>query len=665
MEESGDVVDISISFFKDENSSDSSSVHEKTIAFVGNPSVGKSAFFSRVTGVGVIVSNYPGTTVELTHGTMRFDSKTVDLVDLPGIYSLGAATEDEKVSKRYLLTEHPDVIVNVLDATRLERNLYLTLQLLELNIPMVVALNQMDAAEEMGMEIDVKKLSSMLGVPVIPTIATKGIGLYDVIFRALEAGTKDECRIKVYYDDHIRDALEKLDREFPNINQCVKMRALQNDSDFVNLCCSAEAADKLLSTASGSIAEDIENVHEMSVPDTIARDIFGEAGYIVDSVVSRTERKKTVKDRIDEVLTSQDAGIITLVFVLLLTFVMVFYIGGFLEEWIVNFFEMFVVQPVDSMTAGMNPVIQNILIYALLGIEAGFAIAVPYIGVFYIILSILEDSGYLTRAAFLLDTLTHRLGLHGRAVIPLILGYGCNVPAIMSTRTLNTLRERRIASVLISLTPCSARTVIILGLVGTFVGYWAAVSIYVLQLFIIYSIGWVLGKSLPGERTGFIMEMSPLRQPDVMATLQKTWIRIREFVYIAFPLLIVGSALLGAVEAVGLLDVFETAVEPLSVGLLGLPAFAATALIFGILRKEMALEILAVLAGTANFALVMTPLQMYVFAVVTTIYIPCVATIVILKHELGWKDTVGIIAFTVSLALVIGVLINFAASLLV
>ncbi|MCG7850889.1 MAG: ferrous iron transporter B, partial [Methanosarcinaceae archaeon] len=480
----------------------------------------------------------------------------------------------------------------------------------------------------------------------------------------IEAGVEDECRIKVYYDDHIRDALEKLDREFPHINQCVKMRALQNDSDFVNLSCSVEDADKLLSAASGSIAEYIENVHEMSVPDTIARDVFGEAGYIVDSVVSRTERKRTVKDRIDEVLTSQDAGIITLVFALLLTFAMVFYIGGFLEEGIVNLFETYVVQPADSMTAGMNPVIQNVLIYALLGIEAGFAIAIPYIGVFYIILSILEDSGYLTRAAFLLDTLTHRLGLHGRAVIPLILGYGCNVPAIMSTRSLNTLRERRIASVLISLTPCSARTVIILGLVGTFVGYWAAVSIYVLQLFIIYSTGWVLGKGLPGERTGFIMEMSPLRQPDVMATLQKTWIRIREFVYIAFPLLIVGSALLGAVEAVGLLDVFETAVEPLSVGLLGLPAFAATALIFGILRKEMALEILAVLAGTANFALVMTPLQMYVFAVVTTIYIPCVATIVILKHELGWKDTAGIIAFTASLALVIGALINFAAPLL-
>jgi ferrous iron transport protein B len=249
------------------------------------------------------------------------------------------------------------------------------------------------------------------------------------------------------------------------------------------------------------------------------------------------------------------------------------------------------------------------------------------------------------------------MGLHGRAVIPLVLGLGCNVPAIMATRALNTLRERRIASVLISLIPCSARTVIILGLVGTFVGYWAAVSIYVLEIFIIFITGWILGRGLPGERTGFIMEMGPLRHPDVVSTLKKTWLRIREFVYIAFPLLIVGSALLGGLDSLGILDIFENAVSPVSVGLLGLPAFAATALVFGILRKEMALEILAVLAGTANFAMVLTPLQMYVFAVITTIYIPCVATIAILKHELGTRDTLMISTFTILLALTVGALV--------
>jgi len=659
------VVAIRTSFCNNDtdNHTIANSRHDTTIAFVGNPSVGKSAFFSRLTGVGVDISNYPGTTVELKHGSVKIGTKTVDVVDLPGIYSLGAATDDEKVSKRYLLKEKPDTIINVLDATRLERNLYLTLQLLELNIPVVVAMNQMDAAEEMGISIDIPNLSNILGVPVIPTVATKGIGLDDVVHAAIGENAK-VSRIKVHYDGHIRSALDRLDGTFSDIDRGVKMRALLNDEDFVMMCCSKDDAIQLLEVSS-SITKDIEQAHGMSIYDTIARDIYGEAGHIVDSVVKRTERRKTLKDRIDNILTSQYMGIATLVAALLLTFAIVFYIGGILEGGIVDLFEMYLIQPARLITAGMHPVLQNALIYALLGIEAGFAIAIPYIAVFYIILSLFEDSGYLTRAAFLLDTLTHKVGLHGRAIIPLILGYGCNVPAIMSTRALSTIRERRIASILIALTPCSARTVIILGLVGTFVGYWAAISIYILELAIIFSTGWILGKGLPGERTGFIMEMAPLRKPDPKATLQKTWLRIREFVYVAFPLLVIGSAVLGAADAVGILDAFESAIGPVSMGLLGLPAFAATALVFGVLRKEMALEVLAVLAGTANFALVLTPLQMYVFAVITTIYVPCVATIAILKHELGWKDTAWISIFTMVLALVVGMLINSLASILI
>ncbi|MHC1576375.1 MAG: nucleoside recognition domain-containing protein, partial [Methanosarcinaceae archaeon] len=394
------------------------------------------------------------------------------------------------------------------------------------------------------------------------------------------------------------------------------------------------------------------------------RDLYGEAGQIVDGVTSYVESRSTLKHKIDNLLTSEYVGIVGLFCALLLTFMLVFKVGGFLEEGIVMLFETYLVQPARVIMSGSNPILENIVIYSLLGVEAGFAIAIPYIGLFYIMLSIFEDSGYLTRAAFLLDRMTHKVGLHGRAIIPLVLGFGCSVPAIMATRTLNTRRERRIASALITLIPCSARTVIILGLVGTFVGYWAAVSIYVLELLVILVTGWILGRGLSGERTGLIMEMSPLRRPDVTATMKKTWLRIREFIYVAFPLLIAGSALLGILDAVGVLDVFQTAVGPFFTGLLGLPAFAATALVFGILRKEMALEILAVLAGTASFAMVLTPLQMYVFAVVTTIYIPCVATIAILNHELGTRDTVAISVFTVVLALTIGAVINHTALLI-
>jgi ferrous iron transport protein B len=629
-----------------------------TIAFIGNPSVGKSVFFSRLTGVGVEISNYPGTTVALKRGTVKARGKTIEVVDLPGIYSLGVTNEDEKVTKKYLVQDKPDIIINVLDASRLERNLFLTLQLMELDIPMVIALNQVDLAADLGILVDIDRLSELLGLPVVPTVAIWGIGLDEVVLVALAEQEKTQKHRRVEYSRWIQEALSKLDHSFPNLSPSVKTAALLNDAEFVELCCMPPEANAVLSSAR-RLRQNLELEHGISVPDTIARDLYGEAGYIVDSVVTRFEPKKSIKERIDSVLTSPNFGIVVLISALLLTFLLVFRVGGFLENWIVNdIFEPHVILPVENITSGMSPILRNVILYSLRGVEAGFAIAIPYIAVFYAILSIFEDSGYLTRAAFLLDNLTHKLGLHGRAVIPLVLGFGCNVPAIMAVHALGTRREKRIASILISLIPCSARTVIILGLVGTFVGFWPAVSIYVLEVIIIASVGWILGKSLPGQRSGFIMEMTPLRKPKLKSTLMKTWMKSREFVFIAFPLLLLGSAFLGIADSLGLLSIFQNFVEPVSVGLLGLPAFAATALVFGILRKEMALQILAVLAGTANFAAVMTPVQIYQFAVITTIYVPCVATIAVLKHELGTKDTVSIVFFTIFLALGVGVLIR-------
>jgi ferrous iron transport protein B len=636
--------------------------YDMTIAFIGNPSVGKSVFFSRLTGVGVEISNYPGTTVALKRGIVNARGKTIEVVDLPGIYSLGIANEDEKVTKRFLIEDRPDVIVNVLDASRLERNLFLTLQLLELDIPMVIALNQVDLAADLGILVDIDRLSELFGLPAVSTVAIWGVGLDEVVLVALSEAGKTQKHHRVGYSPRIQEALSKLDYSFPNLSPSVKTAALLNDAEFVELCCKPPEANALLSSAR-RLRQNIELGYGISVPDTIARDLYGEAGYIVDSVVTRFEPKKSIKERIDSVLTSPNFGIVVLISALLLTFLLVFRVGGFLETWIVNdIFEPHIILPVEDIISGMSPIIKNLILYSLRGVEAGFAIAIPYIAVFYAILSIFEDSGYLTRAAFLLDNLTHKLGLHGRAVIPLVLGFGCNVPAIMAVHALGTRREKRIASLLISLVPCSARTVIILGLVGTFVGFWPAVSIYFLEVIIIASVGWILGKSLPGQRSGFIMEMTPLRKPELKSTLKKTWMKSKEFVFIAFPLLILGSAFLGVADSLGLLSKFQNLVEPISVGLLGLPAFAATALVFGILRKEMALQILAVLAGTADFAAVMTPVQMYQFAVITTIYVPCVATIAVLKHELGVKDTASIILFTILLAITIGVLIRIFGS---
>lgn len=627
-----------------------------TIALVGNPNVGKSAFFSRLVGVGVEVSNYPGTTVEITKGTLKHGVQTINVVDLPGIYSLSASTEDEKVAMNFLIQERPDVIINILDATRLARNLNLTLQLLEMDIPMVVALNQIDAAEQMGIVIDGIALESELGVPVIPTIAIRGTGIDTTLHNAIEKiHRRRRRRRRVRYDGHVERAIEKIQDQLPEISRGICIRALEGDREFVRGFC--EMPEKIMDAS--RISGEIEDAHGQSIKDTIARDRYGEAGAIEQVVLKKYEMPRKTIDRVDDVLTSNVWGLPIFAVMMLAMFYTVFNVGGYLEIVIVNYFETYIIIPVESVLSGINPVVTSTVVYALLGVEAGFAIVVPFIGTFYIFLSFMEDLGYLPRAAFLLDRYMHRLGLHGRAIIPLLLGYGCNVPAIIAARTLNTRRERIITVAMIALTPCSARTVIIMGLVGAFVGFWAAISIYLIELVIILLTGWSLGRSLPGDQMGFIMEMPPLRQPDIRVMVKKTWVRMKSFIYVAFPILIVGSSFLGIIDTLGLLAIFEDAASPIFIGLLGLPAYAATAFIFGILRKEMALEILAVLAGTAVFIEVMAPLQIYVFALVATIYIPCAATIAVIGKELGWRNMILISGFTIILSIIAGSMVNY------
>jgi len=637
-----------------------------TIALVGNPNVGKSAFFSRLTGVGVEVSNYPGTTVEIIKGTLKHVGESINVVDLPGIYSLSTSTEDERATMKYLIREHPDVVINVIDATRLARNLNLTLQLLEIDIPMMVALNQVDAAEQMGIKIDVEALEAELGVPVIPTIAIRGKGIDTALHRAIEVirplpvdlphyGRKRRRRCQVKYDDHVEQAIEKIREQIPDISRGICIRALEGDCDFIEGFC--EYPEQVMEAA--SIPPRIEETHGQPIKDTIIKDRYGEAGAIEQTAQEKRQVPRQFIDRVDEILTSGRWGLPIFAVMMLVMFYMVFKVGGYLEIHIIDIFQTYLITPVSLALSGVHPLVVSAIIFGLLGLEAGLAIVIPFIGTFYIFLSVMEDTGYLPRAAFLLDRYMHKLGLHGRAIIPMLLGYGCNVPAIIAARTLNTHRERIITIAMVALTPCSARTVIIMGLVGVFVGFWAAMSIYFIELVIILLTGWMLGKGLPGEQMGFIMEMPPLRSPDMQVIVKKTWFRMKGFVYVAFPILIVGSSILGVVDELGLLAVFEDMLRPVFVGFLGLPAYAATAFIFGILRKEMALEILAVLAGTAVFIDVMTPLQIYVFALVATIYVPCAATIAVIGKELGWRNMVLISGFTIVLSIAVGGAANF------
>lgn len=621
------------------------------VALIGNPTVGKSTLFSRLTGIGVIISNYPGTTVEVAHGRIDHDGVAIDLSDLPGVYSLDTASPEERTVLDFVRQETPDAILNVVDATRLERNLYLTLEALELGLPVVVALNMVEEAHALGMDVDADALSRALGVPVIPTYLRRGTGLEELTHALSrpQATTPRPTR----YDRHVEALISRLMDMQPGMTRYGAIRLLSDAPG-------AETYPQEARAAAGTMREQVERSHAEPIGDIMAGNRYAEAGLVAKAVVRRrhTSPGASLRDRIDDLLMSPVSGFVTLALVILGMLLAVFLVGGFLEEIIAREFAAYVLDPATA-AVGAHPLLEIVVRYALIGIQAGLSIVVPYIMTFYLLMAVLENSGYLTRAAFLLDEIMHRFRLHGRAMIPLILGFGCSVPAIMSTKSLQTARERIVTSAMVCMVPCSARSVIIMGLVARFVSIPAALSVYLLVLLLAVAVGLVLGRVVPGEETGFVMEMVPLRVPRPTDIADKTWVQMREFIYVAFPLLIAGSACLGVLQYAGVLDLVNGLLAPVTTGILGLPAYTATALIFGILRKEMALETLAVLAGTSveHLGLALTPLQMYVFGVFTAIYMPCLATITMLNRIVGVKDTVLITTLTIAMALAISGLI--------
>jgi len=605
-------------------------------ALIGNPSVGKSLIFNQLTGLGVEVSNYPGTTVELQRGNTCFQREMIELVDLPGIYSLDGESGEEALVRRFLEQQDTDVVIAVLSATRLERNLYLLLQVAEYGLPMVVVLNMVDEAAKQGLEIDPGPIGDLLGVEVILTAASQGKNIDRIIPAAL-AATRP-VKVEVPYDHHIEAAIRSLGK-ISAADRKESIRALQGFGENPDLL---EAAQ--------TIAEEIESRHRM----TVAQIIAANRHNFAHQIAGLTIKEKTLhqKTDLDGILTRVIPGIPILIGILLGMLLVVFVVGSFLEELIVELFDIFLLQP--FLALGLPPIVDALGTALILALQAGLGIAFPYVFLFYIIISVLEDSGYMTRAAFLADNAMHRVGMHGGAVIPLTLAFGCNVPAIMSVRLLHSRRERIIASFLVTMVPCSARTVIIAGIVAGFVGIGAAFSVYAIVFALIVLTGLVLSRITPGEQFGMIMEMVPLRRPDTRLVMRKAWMRLSEFLFIAMPLLLVGSVVLGLLEFFGIMAIFEGFVEPYTMALLGLPGYSATALIFGILRKEMAFETLAILAGTADLGAVLSSLQLYIFAVVTVLFVPCLATITVLLREVGSRITLAVTIYTVALGLFIG-----------
>ncbi|MDH5440154.1 MAG: ferrous iron transport protein B [Candidatus Bathyarchaeota archaeon] len=627
-----------------------------TIALAGNANVGKSVIFNRLTGLHQHIGNWPGKTVEKAEGTLHFKEYTIDIIDLPGIYSLSTFSIEELVSREYIAVERPDLVMNVVDASVLERNLFFTLQLMELETPMIMVLNQMDMATKKGIRINHEKLEELLGIPVIPTVAVRGTGVYELLETSVEMIDKGGVkRPEIEYGEEVEEKIGKLTEKIGKIQfrypaRWTAIKLLEGDEQVEKEI--GENNPEILSS-SQELAKEIEGIHGHACSTVITSERYEVAGKIAREVLQVVPKARIpISDRLHTLTTHRISGYPTMIAALLAIFYSIFTFGDYTSELLSDLFYGW--EPVFENMLGAGIARELIWGGVMEGLIAGITIALPYIIPFYLILYILEDSGYLSRIAFLMDTLMHKMGLHGKAFIPAMLGFGCNVPACLGCRIMETERERLIAAFVTTLVPCAAVTAVVLGLVGAFVSVQWALALYVINLLAIFLLGRVAFKTLPGEPTALIMEMHDYRIPDLKTVTQETWFRLREFIKIAFPLIIVGSLVIKLIQILNLIEPIATILSPITVTWLGLPAITGITLVFGVFRKELTLIMLATLLETTDFAQVLTPIQMIVFALVTMLYVPCVATIAALVREFGWKRALSITASETVFAIFIG-----------
>ncbi|PIP40044.1 ferrous iron transporter B [Candidatus Desantisbacteria bacterium CG23_combo_of_CG06-09_8_20_14_all_40_23] len=566
------------------------------ILLMGNPNVGKSVVFSRLTGVHVISSNYPGTTVEFTKGYMNLNVETVEVIDVPGVYTLEPVSKAEEVACEMLNADN--IVINVINSTNLIRSLNLTLQLIKKKIPMIIALNLWDEAEHTGIQIDAEKLQQILGVPCIPVCALTGEG-----FKVLVSSIKEASLSTYEYEEG-------------------------------------------------------ERLHE--------------AGLITESVEKITHRHHKLYERLRDATISPVRGSLIALIVLFYTFQTIRFIGeGLINYVFTPLFEnlwtplMLMVSSLFKGTGFIHDILIGRLIdgkidynqsFGLLttGIFIEFGVVLPYIFAFFLILSFLEDSGYLPRLAILADNIMHRLGMHGMAIIPMMLGLGCNVPAVLSARVMDTKRERFIVTTLTAIAvPCMAQIAMVVGLLGKHGA--AGLGIVFGSLFVVWIVlGIILNKVMSGESTEMFLEIPPYRFPYLPGLVKKVWMRITWFVREGVPWIMVGIFIANILYTLGIIDLIAVLAQPVVCGILGLPKEVAGALLIGFLRKDVAVGMLAPLGLTLP--------QLVISSVVLTMYFPCVASFSIMIKELGVNGVLKAAGIMIVSTLVVGGMLNLILS---
>ena len=655
-------------------------------ALAGNQNCGKTTLFNQLTGSNQHVGNFPGVTVDLKIGEIR-SVKNCSVVDLPGIYSIRPYTNEEIVTRDFILNEKPDGIINIVDATNIERNLYLTLQLLEMHIPMVLALNMMDEVRGNGGSIDYRQMSEELGIPVIPISAAKDEGIEDLIKATVEVGKKkilpkvmDFCEQGPVHRC-IHAVSHQVEDHAANIGMSPRFAAtkiVENDENIIN---KLELSQNELEMMEHSI-EEMEKDCGLDRNAALADMRYTFIEKVCNKTVKKChESKEHIRSmKIDRVLTDKYLAIPMFLLIMFAIFWLTFnVIGSFLSDLLTMGIDAFTAMCDRALTAyGMNPVVHSLLIDGVFAGVGSVLSFLPIIVVLFFFLSILEDTGYMARVAFVMDKLLRRIGLSGRSFVPMLIGFGCSVPAIMATRTLSSDRDRKMTILLTPFMSCSAKLPIYaLFTTAFFPRQWRAVvmvGLYITGILcgILYAVLLKFTK-YKGEPVPFVMELPNYRFPSARSVCQLIWEKARDFLQKAFTIIFVATVLIWFLQTFDMrLNVAASADKSLlaAIGSFIAPLFrplgfgdwrVSTALITGFTAKESVVSTLTVLLGgdTAALTTLFTPFTAIVFLVFTLLYTPCVAAIAAVKRELGGaRAAAGVVLMQCGIAWIVAFVVH-------
>jgi ferrous iron transport protein B len=636
------------------------------IVLVGNPNVGKSVIFGQLTGRYVTVSNYPGTTVEVSRGEAKDRGRSLEVIDTPGVYSLLPMSEDERVTRDILMRERGARILQVCDAKNMRRSLMITIQLAEMSVPFLLAVNMADEARNRGVMPKLEGLESRFGVPAVPTVAVRKKGV-DRLLPLLENAVVSPLRLD--YGRSLEHAISRMESLLPD-SAPIGKRALS----IMLLCGDDSLAPWLAENVSG------ENIREMNaVRNRVVEENGGDISYRVnqgrlawiDDLLSElgeeeSESKgKNWADMFGKYSMDPLFGIPVLLFVLFLAYEFVGVLGaGILVDLLEDgVFGKGIVPAATWIVEKTVPwdILKDMLVgpYGIVSMALSYAIAIvlPIVGTFFLGFGILEDSGYLPRLAIMVDRIFKKIGCNGKAVLPMVLGLGCDTMATLTTRILETRKERLIVTLLLALgIPCSAQLGVILGMLGN-IGLAATIAWMGIIIGVIFLVGYLASKVIPGDSSDFILEIPPIRMPQISNLLIKTMARIEWYLREAVPLFVIGTLILFVADRTGWLLWMQKVAEPLVVGALDLPPKATEAFLIGFLRRDYGAAGLFDMARAG----LLTNLQVVVSLVTITLFIPCIANFLVIIKEQGTKVAAGMAAFIFPFAVIIGAIVNFAS----